>query len=89
MLYIHLIKSSPNQKDALPPDVLIRLQPDKTPELELPICRNHPGLHQQAASAAAAVADTPDTPGNHPGAAAALAAAEAAERYARASVAAV
>ena len=46
--------------------------------LKLPICRNHQGLHQQAAASAAVVADMPDMPGNHPEAAVALAAAEAA-----------
>ena len=48
--------------------------------LKLPICRNHQGLHQQAAASAAVVADMPDMPGNHPEAAVALAAAEAAGR---------
>ena len=57
--------------------------------LKLPICRNHQGLHQQAAASAAVVADMPDMPGNHPEAAVALAAAEAAGRCVRASVAAV
>ena len=57
--------------------------------LKLPICRNHQGLHQQAAASAAVVADMPDMPGNHPEAAVALAAAEAAGRCVRASVVAV
>jgi hypothetical protein len=81
-MLIYTYQILPNQKN------VPRLQSDKTLEPGLPICRNHPGLHQQAAFAAA-VADTPDTPGNPPEAAAALAAAEAAERYVRASVAAV